>query len=124
MPDGAAQCLTVRRSAGSDRRSTPRMAAAGHARRLEWSSRALDAYVETVARIAGDDPYSAFKFVERVEQAIVAISRHPFIGTPAARRGVRRFPIPGTGHVVNYRVTRTAIRIQLWYRARRHTLRG
>lgn len=99
------------------------MAADAPARRLEWAAGALDAYLSTVARIAADDPFTARQFVERVQQALAAIVAHPFIGTPATRRGERRFPVPGTGHVINYRVTRSAIRIQLWYRARRHMLR-
>jgi hypothetical protein len=97
------------------------MAAAGRARRLEWATGALDAYVETVSLIAAEDPHTAREFAARVEQSLAAISRHPFIGTAATRRGERRYAVPGTGHVINYRVTRAAIRIQLWYRARRHT---
>ena len=99
------------------------MAAGAPARRLEWAAGALDAYLSTVARIAADDPFTARQFVERVQQTLAAIVTHPFIGTPATRRGERRFPVPGTGHVINYRVTRVAIRVQLWYRARRHMLR-
>ena len=99
------------------------MAAAAPARRLEWSPGALDAYQNTLARIAADDPITAREFAERVQQSLAAILAHPFIGTQAMRRGARRHPIPGTGHVINYRVMRGAIRIQLWYRARRHTLR-
>ena len=99
------------------------MAAGAPARRLEWSPGALDAYLSSVARIAAEDPFTARQFVERVEQSLQAIVSHPFIGTPATRRGERRHPIPGTGHLINYRVMRGAIRIQLWYRARRHTLR-
>ena len=99
------------------------MAAGAPARRLEWAAGALDAYLSTVARIAADDPFTARQFVERVQQSLAAIVAHPFIGTPATRRGERRFPVPGTGHVINYRVMRGAIRVQLWYRARRHMLR-
>ena len=94
------------------------MAADAPARRLEWSARALDAYLSTVARIAAEDPYTARQFSERVQSSLAAIAAHPFIGTPATRRGERRYPIPGTGHVINYRVTRSAVRIQVWYRAR------
>jgi plasmid stabilization system protein ParE len=99
------------------------MAAGAPAKRLEWSPGALDAYLSTLARIAADDPFTARQFAERVEQSIQAILSHPFIGTPATRRGQRRHPVPGTGHVINYRVTRGGIRIQLWYRARRHAMR-
>ena len=99
------------------------MPAAAREKRLEWAPRALDAYLATLARIAGQDPFTAQRFVERVEHALTTIVLHPSIGTPATRRGERRYPIANTGHVVNYRVTRSAVRIQLWYRARRHVQR-
>ena len=99
------------------------MAAGAPARRLEWSPGALEAYLSTLARIAADDPFTAHRFAERVQQSPASILAHPHIGTPATARGERRFPLPGTGHVLNYRVSRDAIRIQLWYRARRHIVR-
>ena len=87
-------------------------------RRLEWAPRALDAYLATLARIAEEDSGTADLVRERVERALALIQSHPGLGTPVLRRGERRFPIANTGHVVNYRVLRRAIRIQLWYRAR------
>ena len=99
------------------------MAAAGPAKRLEWAPRALEAYLATLARIADEDPFTAQQFVERVERSLAVILSQPGIGTPATRRGERRYPIPNTGHVINYQVTRNAVRIQLWYRARQDTVR-
>jgi len=96
------------------------MPAGARVRRLEWAAGAIDAYLSTLSRIAAEDPFTAREFAERVEQSLNAIARYPFIGTPAARRGERRHPVPGTGHIINYRITRTAIRVQLWYRGRRH----
>ena len=71
-------------------------------------------------RIAEEDPFTARHFMARVERSLSMIVSQPGIGTPAVRRGERRYPIPNTGHVVNYRVTRSAVRIRLWYRARQH----
>ena len=90
---------------------------------LEWAPRALEADLATLARIAEEDSFTAQQFAERVERSLAIISSHPGIGTPATRRGERRYPIPNTGHVVNYRVTRRAVRIRLWYRARQHVPR-
>jgi plasmid stabilization system protein ParE len=98
------------------------MPAAAREKRLEWAPRALDAYLATLAGIAGQDPFTAQQFIERVDHALAVIVSHPSIGTPATRRGERRHPIANTGHIVNYRVTRSAIRIQLWYRARQHVV--
>ena len=96
------------------------MSAAAPEKRLEWAPRALEAYLSTLRRIAEEDPFTARHFMERVERSLSMIVSQPGIGTPAIRRGERRYPIPNTGHVVNYRVTRSAVRIRLWYRARQH----
>ena len=90
----------------------------GPAKRLEWSRRALDAYLSSLARIGDEDPRSAELVRERVEHALELIRVQPGLGTPAQRRGERRFPIPKTGHVIHYRVAGDRIRIRLWYRAR------
>jgi plasmid stabilization system protein ParE len=90
-------------------------------RRLEWAPCALDAYLATLAKIAEEDPHTADLVRERVERALALIQSHPGLGTLVLRRGERRFPIAITGHVINYRVLRYAIRIQLWYRARQQT---
>ncbi len=87
---------------------------------LEWTRRAFQAYLATLARIAEEDPQTARLVRERVDRALSLIQSQPAIGTRALRRGERRFPVPNTGHVINYRVMRHAIRIVLWYRARQH----
>lgn len=92
---------------------------ASPAKRLEWAPRARAAYWATLAHIADQDPFSAQQVKDRLEQALRHIVAFPAIGTPTVRRGVRRYPIPNTGHVINYRITRSAVRIQTWYRARR-----
>lgn len=93
------------------------------AKPLEWSPRAWNAYAATLAFIAEDDPFAAQKVKDRVEKALAHIATYPGIGTPGVPSGVRRFPIPNTGHVINYRVTRRSIRIHAWYRARQRTPR-
>jgi plasmid stabilization system protein ParE len=93
------------------------------AKPLEWSPRAWNAYCATLAFIAEDDPFAAQKVKERVERALEQLAAFPGIGTPALPRGVRRFAIPRTGHVINYRMTRRAVRIHAWYRARQKTPR-
>ena len=90
-----------------------------HAKPLEWSRGASEAYAATLARIAEDDPLTAQQVKDRVERALQQISEFPSIGTLATPRGFRRFAVPNTGHVVIYRATRYAIRIIYWYRARR-----
>ena len=88
------------------------------AKRLEWSPRARAAYLATLEFIASEDPAAALLVRERVERVLQHVAAYPGIGTPGMRRGERRLPIQNTGHVFNYRVTRSSIRIQSWYRAR------
>ena len=73
--------------------------AAGRGKRLEWSPRALDAYLATLRHIASENPRAAELVSERVERALAQI-------------------------VVHYKVMRRAIRIQIWYRARQHMKLG
>jgi plasmid stabilization system protein ParE len=92
-------------------------------RRLEWAPRALQAYIESVAHIADEDPRTAALVRERVEHALGLILEHPRIGVSTARRGERRFAIANTGHVIVYRVTAAAVRVHVWYRARQNVHR-
>lgn len=89
-------------------------------KQLEWTRSAFETYYVTLKRIADDDPHTAELVRERVERALSLIQSQPGIGTPALRRGERRYPVPNTGHVINYRVLRYSIRVVLWYRARQH----
>ena len=94
--------------------------AASAARQLEWAPRALQAYIDSLAHIADENPRTAGLVRERVEHALDRILEHPGIGVPTARRGERRFPIANTGHVIVYRVTQAAVRVHVWYRARQN----
>ncbi|MEW6690200.1 MAG: type II toxin-antitoxin system RelE/ParE family toxin [Pseudomonadota bacterium] len=83
-----------------------------------WSARASAAYANTLDRIAAEDPPTAEAVYARVERSVALICSQPGLGTPTATLGVRRHPIPGTGHIINYRLVRGEIRILRWYRAR------
>lgn len=93
------------------------------ARRLEWAPRALQAYIDSLAHIADEDPRTAELVRERVEHALDLIVEHPGIGVPTARRGERRYPIANTGHVIVYRISPAAVRVHVWYRARQNVRR-
>jgi plasmid stabilization system protein ParE len=90
-------------------------------KQLEWTPLAASAYLATLSYIASQDPATAEAFKARVDRALAEIVEFPAIGTPAARKGERRFPVPNTGHVLNYRVFNTKIRIQRWPRARQRS---
>lgn len=90
------------------------------AKQLEWLPSARAAYLETLEYVARDDPNTAELIAQRVEKSLSLIRAMPSLGTPTARPGVRRYPIPNTGHVIDYRVLRERVRVQRWYRARRN----
>ena len=90
---------------------------------LEWARAARDAFDASIDFIANEDPFTARLVVERVENALIQIQAHPKIGRPAGARGRRAFPIPNTGHIVNYRETKSAIRILRWYRSKQNVPR-
>ena len=93
------------------------------ARQLDWAPRSLQAYIDSLARIADEDPCTAELVQKRVDYVLDLILEHPGIGTPTARRGERRYPIANTGHVIVYRVTPAAVRVHIWYRARQNVRR-
>ena len=90
---------------------------------LEWTRAALEAFAALLNYIASEDPFAAKLVAERVDKALALIQEQPDIGAPATARGRRTFPIPNTGHSINYRETRSAIRILRWYRQRQNVRR-
>ena len=90
---------------------------------LEWARAAQDAFEASIDFIATEDPFTARLVVERVENALRQIQAHPKIGKLAGARGRRAFSIPNTGHIVNYRATKNAIRILRWYRSKQNVRR-
>ena len=90
---------------------------------LEWARAARAAFAASLDYIASEDPFTAKLFAERVDKTLALIQEQPNIGAPAAARGYRTFHVPNTGHSVNYRELRTAIRILRWYRQRQNVRR-
>lgn len=90
---------------------------------LEWARKAREAFAASLDYIASEDPFAAKLVAERVDRALALIQEQPGIGAPAAARGRRTFLVPNTGHSINYRETRNAIRILRWYRQRQNVRR-
>ncbi len=93
------------------------------ARPLEWLPGARRAFDATLDRIAEQDPDTAEWFRTRVERSLNLVRAHPGLGTATPTRNERRFAVQRTGHVFHYRITRTAIHVVLWYRARQESSR-
>ena len=83
-----------------------------------WSAQARRQFLASLSHIASEDPAAADLVVKRVGKSLHTLCEFPELGTPAAMAGVRRYPVPKTGHCFDYRVVRGEIRIQRWYRQR------
>lgn len=71
------------------------------------------AYVNAQDTVAGE------LILRRLQNAIDLILLQPGIGTPINRRNVRRFPIPKTGHTIEYRIAGNVLTIRRWIRQAR-----
>lgn len=71
---------------------------------------------QTLEHIATQDPNTGHLVAQRVQTALDLIALRPSIGTPTTRPGIRRFAIPNTGHLIEYRSDKTGITITRWMR--------
>jgi plasmid stabilization system protein ParE len=90
---------------------------------IVWSAQARRQYLATLSHIAGEDPVSADLVVKRVEKSLQLLGDFPDMGTPAPLVGVRSYPVPKTGHSIDYRLVKDELRIQRWYRQRQNVER-
>jgi len=86
---------------------------------LNWSAQAQHSYSHTLEYIGSQDSHAADLVAQRVSKALAILLFQPEIGTVADRRGLRRFAIPNTGHVIDYRVVKNELRIIRWARQAR-----
>ena len=70
---------------------------------VRYTPGAIRQIVEAVDRIARDDPFTAERFSEHVEELDQLLSRHPDIGRNTNVRGVRVFPAKPYPYLVFYR---------------------
>jgi len=74
-------------------------------------------------RIAAQDPHTSVVLRQRVEKIIDLLLTQPSIGTPVAGGAAWRFPIPHTGHTIEYMVADGKLKITRWYRQTRQLRR-
>lgn len=86
---------------------------------IHWSPTARRSLDQTIAHINAQDMSAGDLVLQRLQSALDAIAAQPGIGTPTDRRGIRRFPIPKTGHTIDYRVHENAIMVTRWARQKR-----
>ncbi|MBA5639076.1 type II toxin-antitoxin system RelE/ParE family toxin [Duganella sp. LX20W] len=83
---------------------------------IRWSSAAAKSLAQTLEHINTQDPNTGHLVAQRVQSALDLIALRPAIGTPTTRPGIRRFAIPKTGHLIEYRSDETGIIVIRWMR--------
>lgn len=78
-------------------------------RTVRWSAAAQRALDQTMAHINAQDHSTALLVLHRVSKAIDLLRIQPDIGTPTYQPALRRYPVPNTGHTIEYRVTASDI---------------
>lgn len=99
------------------------MTDSAHTLAVVWSATAQKAFFATLEKIENEDAGTTRLIIQRVDKSISLIAAQPSLGTFTAMTGVRRYAIPNTGHMINYRVAHGELRILRWYRQRQHTLK-
>ena len=82
---------------------------------VRWLPSARKAYTQSITYIASQDQQASMLVGQRVEKALLLISAQPEIGTPT-RAGRRRYPVPKTGHILEYYIASNEVRITRWAR--------
>ncbi|MBA5605719.1 type II toxin-antitoxin system RelE/ParE family toxin [Duganella sp. FT3S] len=88
--------------------------------RVVWQPRAWQSFVRTLQHLSAQDAMAAELVARRVEEALAVLATRPDIGTLTLAPGRRSFPVPRTGHTIDYRVVRDELRISRWARQTRH----
>ena len=72
--------------------------------KVVWTRLALADLANARAYIAEERPAAAAKTVERIEEALVALVRHPEVGRPGRVEGTRELVVTGTPFIIPYRI--------------------
>ncbi|MRX09771.1 hypothetical protein GJ697_18195 [Pseudoduganella sp. FT25W] len=83
---------------------------------ISWSARAQKSLDQTIGHVYAQDTNTARLIIQRLQKALDLIATQPAIGTPTKIAGLYRFPIPKTGHTIEYRIHQTSITIMRWAR--------
>ncbi|RFP10732.1 type II toxin-antitoxin system RelE/ParE family toxin [Duganella sp. BJB475] len=86
---------------------------------VSWSAQAQESLDQTMAHVYAQDMSAGNLMLQRLQKALDLIAEQPGIGTPTKQKNLRRFPIPRTGHTIEYRVGRRGITITRWVRQTR-----
>lgn len=79
--------------------------------KVAWTRAALADLGNAFEFIADERPAAAVKVIDRIKNAVAAISRHPEIGRPGRIDGTRELVVPGTPFILPYRVMHKTVQL-------------
>jgi len=79
--------------------------------RIDWSPAAHRDLLQIIRHIAQDDPDTAYKILEAIEERTSLLSDNPALGRVGRVRGTRELVVAGTPYIVAYRVRGEAVQV-------------
>jgi addiction module RelE/StbE family toxin len=78
---------------------------------ITWTRLALADLEHARIYIAEQNPYASVAFIERIEQALEALTLYPQMGRMGRCKGTRELVITGTPFIIPYRMKKNTIEI-------------
>lgn len=88
--------------------------------KLVWRKRAETAFLDQIAYVKAANPGAAVKLAGIVDRRIALLQRHPEMGRPSRRVGVRELVIADTPYIAVYTVQSDTITILQFFHARQN----
>jgi toxin ParE1/3/4 len=78
---------------------------------VEWLPLARADLLTIVDYIAKENPVAAQAVYDTIQRHVARLGELPRVGRPGRRRGTRELVVPGTPHIVGYRIEGTAVAV-------------
>ncbi len=79
--------------------------------KVRWTRRALADLDSAYEYVAGDNPAAAERMLDRIEEAVTVLGRHPEAGRTGRIHGTREVVVTGTPFLIPYRVRRSTVEL-------------
>lgn len=80
---------------------------------IKWLRKALQNLDQEAEYIASDNPRAARELVARIHHSVSLLAHNPALGHPGRLSGTRELVVPGTPHIVPYRVSGRPERVEV-----------
>jgi addiction module RelE/StbE family toxin len=79
--------------------------------RIRWTRQAIADVDNIYEFIAANSPHAARRIIDRIDGAIIRLTRHPPLGRPGRVPGTREFVIPDTRFIIAYRLSGQSVEL-------------